>query len=57
MYTFHRYSDDAEISVTGVSYNAFLDIIRSIGSSGDIRNDDEDVIAIYDAQTGRTQKL
>ena len=56
MYTFHRHSDDVEISVTGTTYNGFLEIIRMIGNSGDIRNDEEEVIAYYDAETQRTTK-
>ena len=54
MYTFHRHSDDVEISVTGATYNGFLAIIRLLGNSGDIRDDEEVVIAYYNAETKRT---
>ncbi len=56
MYTFHRHSDDVEISIVGATYNGFLAIIRQLGNSGDIRDEEEDVIAFYNAETRRTEK-
>jgi len=57
MYSFHRHSDDKEISFTGFTFNEMLTALRILNESGDIRNDDEECTHYFDAETGRTQQL
>lgn len=55
-YSFQRYKDDKSIEFTGFTFNEVMSLIRQMGESGDVRNDEEEVVVMYDANTERTQR-